>query len=112
MATLFEQHSNGVPELEKFLMLNGQPSVSYGFFLLFLRLTKWEADPAAFFQILEVDRKIGWTNPAHVEESIFYFKAIKIIDDQQVSVELVSLSKRIKIVIFLELVKMVPLSRL
>ena len=58
---------------------------SCGFYHLFMKLTKWEADPKAFFQILEVDKKIGWTHPAHVEEIVFNYKGIKIIADEEVS---------------------------
>ena len=58
--------------------------VSCGFYYWYLTLTKHEADPKVFFQILEVDRKMGWTNPAHVEEVVFSYKGIKIIDDEKV----------------------------
>jgi len=41
--------------------------------------------PRAFFDILEIDREIGWTNPKHVETRVFYWKALKVIKDEEVS---------------------------
>jgi len=60
---------------------------SYGFYIGLLRLEKYETDPKLFFQILEIDQKIGWVNPDHVEENVFYYKGIKIIEDQNVSLK-------------------------
>ena len=82
VVTLFEKHTTGIPE---FTHLTVDGHVSYGFYLLFLKLTKFEANPEAFFQILEIDRKIGWTNPSHVEFVVFDYKGIKIIEDEEVS---------------------------
>ena len=62
---------------------------SVGFYLLFLRITKYDATPKPFFKILEVDQKIGWSNPAHVELNVFLHKAIKIIADEQVRTTLI-----------------------
>ena len=62
---------------------------SFGFYLLFLRITKYDATPKPFFKILEVDQKIGWSNPAHVELNVFLHKAIKIIADEQVRTTLI-----------------------
>ena len=59
-------------------------NISYGFYIGLLRLEKYETDPKLFFQILEIDQKIGWINPDHVEENVFYYKGIKIIEDQNV----------------------------
>jgi len=82
---IFEQCKNGIPEYAKFQDDNGD--VSYGFYIGLLNLEKHETDPKLFFQILEIDQKIGWTNPDHVEEYVFFYKGIKIIDDQNVSLK-------------------------
>jgi len=58
---------------------------STGFYLAFLKLYQHETEPTRFFNILEIDSKIGWVNPEHLEKTIFYFKAIRIIKDEQVS---------------------------
>ena len=77
-------HTDGVPpETPAYQDSLGQESA--GFYILFLELKQYEADPNAFFEILEVDRKIGWTNPEHVEELVFNKKGLKIINDEQVS---------------------------
>ena len=52
---------------------------------MFLKLEKWEADPKAFLEILEIDQSIGWVNDADVEFSVFYWKGLKIIEDKDVS---------------------------
>lgn len=83
MATIFEQHSCGLPDVYDYESVDGE--ISFGFYFLFLKVLKWQTDPKAFFKILEVDRIIGWTNPAHVEELVFKFKGIKIIEDEIVS---------------------------
>ena len=62
-------------------------NISYGFYLGLLSSTKYETDPKLFFQLLEIDEKIGWANPDHVEETVFYYKGIKIIEDQNVSLK-------------------------
>jgi len=82
---IFEQCKNGVPKCKTYKDDNG--SVSCGFYFALLHLEKYETDPKLFFQILEIDQKIGWTNPDHVEETVFYFKGIKIIHDQNVSLK-------------------------
>ena len=119
VATLFEKHSNGVPTLQQYETVDGKGSkhVSFGFYHLFMKLTKYEADPTTFFQLLEIDRKIGWTNPAHVEEIVFANKGIKIIEDEKVR-DRISFTLHTdphfyfrRIIIFSELVKMVSLSR-
>ena len=81
VATLFENHTEGIPEYEG-IQRDGQ--VSYGFYYLYLKLTMYDADPKVFFQILKVDTKIGWTNQAHVEKMVFGFKKVKIIEDEKV----------------------------
>lgn len=83
VATLFEQHTDGLPNVIRYQSVYGQDS--FGFYVLYLELTTYEADPKVFFQMLEVDQKIGWTNPEHVEVLVFYQKAIKIIADEEVS---------------------------
>ena len=85
VATLFQKYSNSVPDEgpECYLAVDGQTSC--GFYFLFLKLTTYEANAKAFFQILEIDWQIGWSNPAHVEANVFEFKAIQIIEDEQVS---------------------------
>ena len=83
VTTLFENNTNGIPEWTGFGDADG--TTSNGFYYLFLRLTKHKAEPEPFLQILQVDQKIGWTNPAHVETLVFQYKAMKIIADEQVS---------------------------
>ena len=78
---LFEHHTDGIPGYEH-IIRDGEKS--YGFYYLYLRLTMYEADPKIFFQLLKVDQKIGWTNPAHVERMVFELKGIKIIEDEEV----------------------------
>lgn len=94
VATLFEQNTSGRTSLEYGTVEDAVENAgcrdavgeeSFGFYLLYLRLTKYDATPKPFFKILEVDQKIGWSNPAHVELNIFQHKAIKIIADEQVS---------------------------
>ena len=58
---------------------------SFGFYIGLLRSEKWETEPKAFFDLLKIDRKIGWKNDDHIETCIFFFKAIKIIEDHNVS---------------------------
>ena len=70
VVTLFEKHTNGEPECKYYIAVDGQ--VSYGFYYVFLELTKHEADAEAFFQILEVDRKIGWTNSFTIQCQIYH----------------------------------------
>ena len=86
VTTLFEQNTTSIPPsdfCDNFCGTDGE--TSNGFYRPFLLLTKYKADPKEFFAILEVDRKIGWTNPAHVESLVFHHKAIKIIQDEKVS---------------------------
>ena len=59
--------------------------VSYGFYQTFLKENRHETKPTPFFKILQIDSKIGWVNPEHLEANIFYAKATKIIKDQKVS---------------------------
>ena len=82
VATLFEHNTKGIPECES-VLIDGQES--YGFYFLFLKFTMIETDPEIFFQILKIDRKIDWVNLAHVEQSVFYFKAINVINDEKVT---------------------------
>ena len=60
-------------------------SDSYGFYRCYIKMTKYEAQPKPFFKILNIDANIGWTNPAHVVETVFTWKAVNIIDDENVS---------------------------
>ena len=92
VATLFEQNTSdrtsiGAVEdsVKNAACCDDVGEASFGFYLLFLRLTKYDATPKPFFKILEVDQKIGWSNLAHVEQNVFQHKAIKIIADEQVS---------------------------
>ena len=83
VARLFEENTNSIPPTYRFCDSDGRKSE--GFYIPFLMQTKYNAAPEAFFKILQVDRKIGWTNPAHVESRVFFYKAINIIDDEKVS---------------------------
>ena len=83
VAILFQENTTSIPPLIGFQDADGVKSG--GFYIPFLVLTKYNAAPKEFFKILEADRKIGWTNPTHVESLVFHHKAIKIIDDKKVS---------------------------
>ena len=85
MAELFEKNSKGIPKEFGFTDQSG--NYSKGFYAEFLYLSKWETDPIPFFEILEIDQKIenNWTNPQHIEDAIFYYKAIEIIKDKKVT---------------------------
>jgi len=73
-----------VPDVASFTDQKG--NLSFGFYIGLLRSEKWEtAIPKAFFDLLKIDRNIGWTNDDHIEECIFFYKGIKIIEDQNVS---------------------------
>ena len=83
---LLEQHTElcaGIQNIFPYVFRDGRKS--YGFYYLYVRLTMYEAEPKVFFQILKVDLKIGWTNPAHVEKMVFQYKGIKIIEDEKVT---------------------------
>ena len=58
---------------------------SCGFYIGLLELEQHKTDPKLFFELLEIDQKIGWTDPNIVEELVFFFKGIKIIEDENVS---------------------------
>jgi len=60
-------------------------AICNGFYLPFLHVIQHETEPIPFYKILEIDSKIGWVNPIHLEGNIFYYKATKIIKDQKVS---------------------------
>ena len=83
---IFEKCKNGIPKRGGYKDDDG--NASNGFYIGLLYLEKYETDPKLFFEILEIDQKIGWTNPDHVEEIVFYCKGIKIIEDQNVSFKL------------------------
>ena len=115
---IFETCKNGTPECAECTDDNGNGSC--GFYIGLLFLEKHETDPKLFFQILEIDQKIGWTNPDHVEEVVFYQKGIKIIEDQNVSLkknehEKTNIKKFIEIfeqiIVILELAKMAQMAR-
>ena len=52
---------------------------STGLYTTLLVVTQHETEPTPFFKILEIDSKIGWVNPEHLERNVFYSKATKII---------------------------------
>ena len=83
---IFKNYSKGIPDDIEFQDNSG--NLSYGFYYGFLRLKKYETDPKPFYNLLEIDNRIGWSNPNHIEHHIFYFKAIKIIKDQKVSLKI------------------------
>ena len=84
MVELFVKNSKGIPKIVRWRDQSG--NTSNGFYIGFLKLSKWNTDPIPFFKILEIDQKIdnNWTNPKHIEDAIFFYKAIKIIKDKQV----------------------------
>jgi len=81
---IFEKYTESYPN-PTFTFENMDETVSRGLYIAFLGLNEHETEPIPFFKILEIDSKIGWVNPEHLETSIFYFKATKIIKDQKVS---------------------------
>ena len=83
---IFEKCSNGIPDYTYFTDASGNSS--YGFYYGYLQLEKYDADPRAFYDLLEIDNRIGWSNPNHIEHHIFVYKAIKIIKDQKVSLKI------------------------
>ena len=83
LTELFEKHSNGIPKYLGYTDQSGKSSD--GFYIGFLDLLKWETDPIPFFEILKIDQQIGWTDPEHVETTIFRYKAIKVIKDKTVN---------------------------
>ena len=64
---------------------DAEDDMSIGFYCMLVRENRHETEPAPFFKILEIDSNIGWVNLAHVEKTIFYYKATKIIKDEKVS---------------------------
>ena len=102
VTTLFEHNAQGVPTSTRILS-DGQHS--YGFYYLYLDLTMIDADPKIFFQILNIDGKIGWINPAHLEKSVFFLKAIRVIKDEKVPAK--EKMATLKLISILELVEMV-----
>ena len=85
-AVLFEHETTGVPKCANHVDCNG--NISFGFYILYLEMKKYEAIPEIFYQLLEKDIEIGWTDPAHVEYLVFAFKGIQIIEDHKVSSEI------------------------
>ena len=103
---IFQKCGNGIPATAGYRDYNGNTDLtcrSCGFYIGLLALEKHETDPKLFFEILEIDQKIGWTNPDHVEFQIFFHNGIKIIEDQRVSLKKFNFPTENKI---LELVKM------
>jgi len=86
---IYEKNLEGIPKLAGFRDDNGDES--YGFYCGLLESENYNTEPKPFFQLLEIDQKIGWTNPEHVEYCIFRHKAIKIIEDQNVSLFILNL---------------------
>ena len=81
---IFLKYSTQIPQnAGAFADENG--TKSYGFYIKLLELEKFDTEPKPFFDLLEIDQKIGWTNSDHVEMLIFYLKAVKIIKDEKVS---------------------------
>ena len=88
LTELFEKYSNGIPQYFGYTDQSGKES--NGFYVEFLRLSKTETDPIGFFEILKIDEKIGWINYEHLEETIFGYKAIKVIKDKKVNFNIFS----------------------
>ena len=81
--TIYEENLKGIPKTAGYIDANGNESS--GFYIGLLESEKYETKPEAFFELLKIDQKIGWTNPEHVEYKVFYDKGIKIINEQYVS---------------------------
>ena len=80
-----------------FVVSNHNGIESRGFCFGLLCITKWDTEPEPFFRILEFDKNIGWTSDEHVEEFVFIYKAIKIIQDKKVHKRLEKISRYISI---------------
>jgi len=80
---VYEENLNGIPKSAGYTDDNGNESS--GFYIGLLESEKYETEPKAFLELLEIDKKIGWTNPEYVEYYVFLQKGIKIINDQNVS---------------------------
>ena len=116
---ILENCKNGIPKTAGCTDEYGK--VSNGFYIGLLDLEKYETDPKLFYELLEIDQKIGWTNADDVETRVFYNKGIKIIEDQNVSlkkltfrVETFDKETNLKIfieILMLELVKMAQMAR-
>jgi len=78
---IYKENVNRIPKTAGFKDDKGNRSS--GFYCGLLQSVKYETEPKAFFELLQIDQKIGWTNPAHVEYCVY--KGIKIIHDQNVS---------------------------
>jgi len=79
---IFEKHTKGIPPMARYSDENA--SESYGFYISLLRTSKYDTNPKPFFDLLEIDYKIGWANPADVESRVFYWKGLKLIKDENV----------------------------
>jgi len=80
---IYDENLKGIPKSAGFIDANGNESS--GFYCGLLESEKYKTEPKAFFELLEIDQKNGWTNSAHVEYYVFYQKGIQIINDQNVS---------------------------
>ena len=85
---ILKKSKNGIPKYASYTAGNG--NISCGFYIDLLFLETYETCPKLFFQLLEIDRNIGWTNPDHVEECVFRYKGIKIIKDENVSLKILT----------------------
>ena len=89
---ILKKSKNGIPKYAGHRDDNG--TASYGYYIGLLDLEKYETCPKLFFQLLEIDQKIGWTNPDHVEECVFLYKGIKIIKDENVSLKIFNFQQK------------------
>ena len=60
LINIFDKCKNGVPGVAKHTDDKG--NVSYGFYIGILCLERYETDPILFFEVLEIDQKIGWAS--------------------------------------------------
>ena len=57
---IFEKCKNGIPKTA--MITDDKGTTSYGFYIPLLCLERHETDPILFFEVLEIDQKIGWTS--------------------------------------------------
>lgn len=57
---------------------------SDGFCFTYIFTKTFHAVPSVFYELVKIDKEIGWLNRDHAELIVFQFKAMEIILDEQV----------------------------
>ena len=81
---IFEKYTKEYPK-QLYDLEDAYKHISIGFYCTFIRENRHETEPIPLFKILEIDSNIGWVDQEHLENTIFYYKATKIIKDEKVS---------------------------